>query len=114
VSGGFLLDMVDNPAEYFSKLESDLRASRAALRSAQDRVEELELALAYSDSIRASLVEAASDVSKNLDVALERLEQYQEVVDAAVEYFETDGRADSHGLLMRAVEPEIARREARS
>lgn len=106
--------MADNPAEYIAELQVEVRTSRAALSLAQRKIEELELALAHSDAIRAALVEASSDACKNLVVALERLEQYQPIVDAAVSYYEIDGRGSTHRELCEAVEPEIERREARS
>lgn len=92
--------MADNPAEYVAKIEAELRVARR-------RVEELELALAHSDEIRGALVTAAADASRSLVTALERLEIYQSIVDAAVWY--VDGR-DNELALDRLVE--LAARES--
>lgn len=106
--------MADSPAEYVAELERENRASRAALATAHNKIEELELALAHSDELRATWVAAARDASQNLVSTLGRLEIYEPIVEAAVEYFEADGRGETHINLMRATEPEIRRRETSS
>jgi hypothetical protein len=106
--------MVDNPAEYITQLQTEARTARVALSLAQSRIEELELALVHSDSIRAAMVQSAVEASDILTKSLARLEHQQPIIDAAVEYFEADGRGETHINLMRATEPEICRRETSS
>lgn len=83
--------MPDNPAEYVAKLEADLRSAQSDVRTWKS---------------------AATSAAQTAERALARLAEWKPIVDAAVEYYEQDGRAGTHRALCNAVESEIKRRES--
>ncbi len=118
---------MDSPAEYVSRLEDDLRGCKAALKNAEARVlelearvTELEIELHDADELRGAVVGQATVACRTTVEALKRLEAYQPLVDAAVEWLElSDARSSPTGgrgsrELIRLVELEVTRRGAAS
>lgn len=88
----------------------------------QARVTELEIALASSDAIRASLVEASTTVSESMVKALDEIIELTKVVAAAkrwraslgAEHVSVDDHIQRGAALKDAVDAQIRREGARS
>lgn len=109
---------MDNPTEYIRKLEDDLRNARAALqRVERERDEYQGQAHSLEERVR-NMTSAASMAAASTVKAIERIQELEPVVDAAVNYHEaalgfSNYEAALHAF-QRETRGEIARRKARS